>query len=178
MYYNRNEKTFQRSKINTVIFVDACPLAGLQFWKSKLPVTLIVITVGSVFSYPLVVCSRKTTDIALWQIGVMTSCVVEYTNLILPEKYLSLAGEHFRNLVDYLHGFGSRLLFKNLYIMGNPLRDQKTSCTAYSVVSSGQMTSDMIYDATVQRRVTVQICSYRPIRTPRSTQSLSTPPHK
>ena len=75
----------------------------------------------------LVVCSRKTTDVALQKIGV--TCL-EDINLILPEEYLRLAGEHFRNLVDYLHGFGSRLLFKNLYSMGNPLRGQQTLCTA------------------------------------------------
>ena len=62
--------------------------------------------------------------------------------------------------------------------MGSLLRDQQASSTAYCRLSSDQVNSGMIH-ATVQQRLTVEMFSLETCkRTPRSTQSLSKPPHK
>ena len=83
--------------------------------------------------------------------------------------------ERDEKLANYFPGFESRLLTKNLYSMGSLLQ---ASCTAYCRLSSDEMNTGVMH-ATVQQRLTVQICSLETcICTPRGSQSLSTPPHK
>ena len=69
MHYSRNEKTFQRSRIKYCTFRGCMPISWSPVLEIEASSHSDFYNVWQSVHLHLVVCSRKTTDVALRQIG-------------------------------------------------------------------------------------------------------------